>query len=300
MGAGWRNPREKDFAVVLELLAKVYGAYRLSRMGSLLNVILTRETVHKRNVFFLTLGEKAVYFYQLLKQDADIFLCVLDLVRKRESSSLSEMQYLFQDHYIERLLTKLRIVRNDNVRGIVMDRLNLVRQWRNPRRYVEDIVPTRLNWLLDLGLLDPSPFSRHRCVLSQPGAKLTSVLEHSLHYSDVTDQWLSRSFFQRCALLLDTREHPSLWDVVPQAVRTERCQAYLKSAFATFSSVTVPRLSLNQAIMYVCLQLAINDQIYVDQENLEDWLIQNPVLGSYRYQVIKSAREWESYIVVTG
>lgn len=59
----------------------------------------------------------------------------------------------FQDDYLGRLNQRLSHTRIDRTLGEIQDARQRVMEWRAPKRYSEDIVPTRLNWLIDLGLI---------------------------------------------------------------------------------------------------------------------------------------------------
>src|SRR2546426_600992 len=157
-----------DFAVKLKLIVLLSGMYQITRIGSV-QAALIKTYEQNPNPFLLNSAEKIFYTYCLLKADADILLTLVDSLLTRKEMSLALLQKTFQENFLGRLNAKLLSVQDEAVRMQLRDRRMKIKEWRHVERYVEHIVPPRLNWLLDLGILEHGAYSQHRFQFTEAG-----------------------------------------------------------------------------------------------------------------------------------
>ncbi len=287
-----------DLAVRLKLIVPLSGMYQITRIGSVL-VALMKSYEPNPNHFFLNLAEKIFYTYCILKADADIFLTIVDSLFK-EDASLISLQQTFQEKFLKRLDVKILTVQDERVRLQLRDRLREVKEWGKPERYAEHLVPPRLNWLLDLGFLEPIPFRQH-CFKSTGAGQLflSSLLcigEPCFH--DVSDQWLDLEYWQIIAQTLVEIGSPVNWMGVDLETQYNLMGILLAEAFHLFRYSFVPRISLIQIMLYLSIRLLLDHHIVASPAALTEWFSSARVMDERRYEVRLSPRENESYLII--
>ena len=147
-----------ETAIQLRLLAKQGAVFSLTNKGRFLTDVIQPNCAKPYpladsvQIFFLDL---------LLRTD---FLGVMTVLRLLLSdvNTLTELQ----EKYREELLHHLdRVVRNtidSRLRRVAQDRLLTIRSWRKPESYAEHLVPAKLNWLIDLGIVCPNSRQRYQ------------------------------------------------------------------------------------------------------------------------------------------
>lgn len=188
--------RYLDLARRLGIVASISGECRLTRIGLTLFALTGKSDT--ANPFFLTSVERLFYSYLLLREDADVLLTLLHGLHERPGSSLASLQKSYQQDFTGRLALKGRVVEDEQLKQQLLERrLEIETGWKNPEKYAEHIVPPRLNWLLDLGVLDAVSFQRNRYYLTDAGITFASrflQLGQDALY-DVSEAWLSKDFW---------------------------------------------------------------------------------------------------------
>lgn len=291
--------RYLHLATNLGLIAPISGTYRATRVGLVL-FAFTDEKRTSTNPFFLTHAECLFYLYLLLDRDADILLTVTDYLREHPGAALAQLQRDFQEVFLHRLSQKIALSRDDMVRQSLLERRGRVELWRKPERYAEHIVPPRLNWLLDLGLLEPGRFRRHRYFFTETGRRFLSAIPRlgDSQLCDVSSGWLDSDFWVAAASGLIDKEAIMLWDQVDDERRREVCAPLLEEVFKAFRHTAVPKVSLTQALLYLSVRLVLDQGIGAGPASLAKWLSASQTLDGCRYEVRFSPRENESYLIV--
>jgi hypothetical protein len=282
----------------LGLGGRIAGAYRASRLGLVLFALIDEKGTNK-NPFFITRAECLFFLYLLLDQDADILLTVTDYLGEDPGASLAQLQQDFQEAFLHRLSHKISLSRDDIVRQRLLERRGQVESWRKPQRYAEHIVPPRLNWLLDLGFLEPGRFRRHHYFFTEAAKRVLSALprlgDSQLH--DVSDDWLESDFWMTVACGSIPKEELMQWDQIDAKRRQEVCAPLLKEVFRAFRHTAIPKVSLTQALLYLSVRLALEEEIGAGPASLAKWLSASQTLDGSRYEIRFSPRENESYLI---
>jgi len=293
-----------QFAYSTGLLTRTMATCRVAHQGLLLYELLQEHRGPEDNPFFLDNTEKIFYAFHLLSVDADILLTVFDLTKRFELKLLKELQSAFRDIYVQRLGQKVSNCDEGPVRQKLLERRTLVEHtWENPERYAEHLVPTRLNWMLDLGLLEPKPFNKHMFILSDMGRLFDSVLPLRIEtdgYSDIDDDWLQRSFFSKAVPGLALSISLRSWTTVDQNKLLTLIRDELESAFQRFQMIGTQAVPLDIAIQYVCIQLAARFGILIDESALTQLLTGELFVAKLGIQVRILPRPNESYIARTS
>src|SRR5262249_42525237 len=145
-------------------------------------------------------------------------------------------------------------------------------EWRNPARYAEQFVPTRLNWLLDLGLTRIENGAERNWCLTAAGTRFRARLVNS---SAFTDHWIERSFFKSVAdcLVADTTEI-TFFDFRPthEAILT----SCLKQVLQAFRRRPIAKFSVPQITLSLSILLLAEKQLAVDRSDILA-LLSNPI-----------------------
>lgn len=287
-----------DFAVKLKLIVSLSGMYHIARIGSV-QAALIRTYKQNSNPFLLNSAEKIFYTYCLLKADADMVLTLVDSLMQQEGS-LAFLQQTFQEILLERLNTKLLAVQDEVVRMQLRDRRMKVKEWKHMERYVEHIVPPRLNWLLDLGFLESSAFRQHHFQFTEAGRLFSSSLPYLAgpFIHDISDQWLGLEYWQVIAKTLLAIESLMQWTEVDKEAQYSIMVALLTEAFKVFRYSLVPRISLIQIMLYLSIRLLLDHRIVASPTVLTEWFMIARIMDGRRYEVRLSPRENESYLII--
>ncbi|HEV2800360.1 MAG TPA: hypothetical protein VGW12_07680 [Pyrinomonadaceae bacterium] len=288
-----------DLAIKLGIATSLAGVYRNTRTGLVIGTLVEpyRDT---SNPFFLTTVERLFYTYQILKSDADILLTIVDQINKRPDITLSELQDTFQNDFLNRLKLKVKLCRDELVRRQLLDRINQVNtEWKNPKKYAEHIVPPRLNWLLDLLLLDVEKFKKHQYSFSDGGQLLFSVLPTFDEFTDVVDDWIDNDFWKPAAKAFNKRKSWVDWQRISDLKRRDVLGGLLSDTFKAFRYTFVPKVSASQALLYLSIRLIIDHGILASPACLSSWLSSSQVMNGRVYALRYSARENESYLLAT-
>lgn len=292
--------RYLELAQKARIIASLAGMYRATRVGLVLYA-LVKHYKQAANPFFLSDVERVFYVYHLLMVDADLFLTVLDLVLNSPNSNLSTLQKGFQAAFLNRLDEKSSGTEEQLLKQTLLERrLSVSATWAAPERYAEHLVPPRLNWMLDLELLDPQSFQNHRYVLTATGNKLLAKMPRigSSPLHDVTDKWLSHDFWSASTAAIVEVLEPKLWSHIDEADKDKFLLEPLREVFQFFRYSVVPRVSLAQATIYLSSRLLLDQHVLVSPDDLQTWLSSRKI-GKWHYQVRYSPRENESYILAS-
>lgn len=293
--------RYLHLATRLGLIAPVAGAYRVTRIGRVLLALIERYTVNP-NPFFLTPAERLFYTHLLLERDADVLLTIADHLLEEPGIPLAQVQRGFQGDFLHRLSRKIESTPDERLKRELLDRRAEVKAWRKPERYAEHLVPPRLNWLLDLDLLEAGKFRRHRNELTAEGRRFLATLLHvgENGFSDVSGEWLDSVFWEGALGELLYDELLQDWDEVDETALHGILTGLLKDAFQAFRYSRIPKVSLSQALLCLSMRLILEHQIAASPTRLTMWLSSPQVLNGRRYEVRFSPRENESYLLATA
>ena len=284
-----------EFTSSLGLIARIAGAYRVTRFGKVLLHFLLTETKH--NPFTLSFSERFQYLYWLSVKDGDRLMTVVNLIATRGKSTLKDLQDHFQRAYVEFLGLRIGTEDERSAREILALRNSVSNDWKNPRRYAESIVPPRINWLADLGLAN-IPASHHSLVsLTQSGYDLLDRLPRlpnsELRY--VTQSWIRKEFFSSAGQAL-TAQRGERWKNAEVEEKVTRLVKLLTKAFTVLRGSPAPKVSLLPVLLFTAVSLA-NEGIWIELDELREQLQTMESSGLIPFDVRFSHRENESYLI---
>ena len=182
------------FANALGLLTTTGRVLQRNTLGDVLVAITVMD--EPGGPFSLTAGARVFFLFELLSLDADLLLTVLDAVSEPGDTELGSLQADFQALLSMRLEAKGASVTDESEALRIRDRLRVIaNDWKNPRKYAEQIVPPRLAWLTEFDLIQEVSRGRGRAFrATDAGVRLVGALRERgpASYSDVTEDWLEQ------------------------------------------------------------------------------------------------------------
>lgn len=286
-----------DFAETIGWLNQISGLYSITRTGRVL--LTVQEAIkqnfenNEKNSFELKCIQKLFFIAELWRKDCDVLFTLFSLL-SLYPISLKKLQEQFGFAYLQHLEEKYKLLSRDRDRHELRQRINSIKTWTNPARYAEQFVPTRTNWLLDLGLVTISPNGRRECYLTSSGIDYKSRLPGM---SALGDEWFNNHFFKSTANCFTSNQR-ELRNWTNTAIDKERLIVYLRLAFKHLQRPPVPKFSVSQVFFFVCLTIAIGDGILIDYNDILQTLATPIKIDTHIVEIRRAARENESYLIL--
>ena len=288
--------RYTNFAVSLGLIGRIDGACRMTRFGKTLLPFLHQAP--DQNPFEMIYAERCAYLYWLLVKDSDRLLTIIRMLVEGTAQSLSDLQDAFPTFYLQQLQARMLTAEESVARDILAAR-NRVAHWKKgTKRSIENIVPPRIHWLADLGLVSIGNSGKRHSELTEMGTLFSQSLPkiqetQVLHTSPV---WLRKQFFGIAGqILMGTIDRP--WTEIHDSERKYLLYELTFQALETLRSTPTPRISLYPALIYMALLLITDNGIAANLEELQADLDTFSKEPDTRYAVRFSHRENESYLI---
>ena len=288
--------RYTNFAVSLGLIGRIDGACRITRFGKTLLPFL--HQVPDQNPFEIIYAERCTYLYWLLVKDSDRLLTIIRMLVEGTAQSLSDLQNAFPTFYLQQLQARMLTAEEHVARDILAVR-NRVAHWKKEtKRSVENIVPPRIHWLADLGLVVVENDGKRQSRLTEMGIQFSQSLPKiqetpTFHTSPV---WLREHFFGIAGQMF-VGAADRQWTDIQKLERKELLYKITFQAFETLRSTPTPRISLYPALIYMALLLMTDNGIAANLEELQTDLNTFSKETDARYAVRFSHRENESYLI---
>lgn len=288
--------RYTNFAVSLGLIGRIAGAYRVTRFGKTLLPFLRQAP--SQNPFELTNVECCAYLYWLLLKDSDQLLTVIGMLVGMPSQTLSDLQNAFPAFYLQQLQARMLTAEGHIARDILAVR-NRVAHWKEgTRRSMENIVPPRIHWLADLGLVSIEGDGKRQSRLTEMGIQFSQSLPKiqgmsTFHTSPV---WLRNQFFGIAGQVF-MGEIEQQWSEIQNLEKKELLSKLTFQAFETLRSTPTPKVSLYPVLIYMALLLTASNRIAANLEELYTDLEAFSKDPNTRCEIRFSHRENESYLI---
>ena len=288
--------RYTNFAVSLGLIGRIDGACRITRFGKTLLPFL--HQVPDQNPFEMIYAERCAYLYWLLVKDSDRLLTIIRMLVEGTAQSLSDLQDAFPTFYLQQLQARMLTAEEHVARDILAAR-NRVAHWKKgTKRSVENIVPPRIHWLADLGLVSVENDGKRQSRLTEMGMQFSQFLPKIQGVSTfhTSPAWLRKQFFGIVGqMLMSTIDRQ--WTDIHKLEKKELLCKLTSQALKTLRGTPTPRISLYPALIYMALLLMTDNGIAANLEELQADLDTFSKEPDTRYAVRFSHRENESYLI---
>lgn len=289
-------------AIKLNLINEVSNYVKPSRIGFVLKTLkkVSQLKYEISNVYDLDYTECIFFIYTILLHDADFLLTVLQMVNDQPGKVLEFYIENFQKYYNSRLKKKVRYLSGPEQTKAI-DALNRVMNWRSPKRYCEDLVPPRLNWMLDLNFISDESYIKYKKYeLNDLGQRFYCNLpSKDSQIKDIGNSWFKIKLSHLLSCLHDSHE-VRIWDDLSSEEKEKAIMESLYHAGKYFSPINIPRLSVSQTFLFITLFLLSQKKIVVEFQDISGWIGFEKIVNNKKIGLRKAARPEESYIVISN
>jgi len=151
----------------------------------------------------------------------------------------------------------------------ITTKLNRIKEWKNPEKYLEHIIEPRINWLLDLDVLDKDSFQDNIISLSEKGLMLYDTLNS---YYDI---FLEKYLISEHLLCFDFFDMISeLYELDAEPINNDYSliNQYINESFSLFKTLAPNRVTASQAILYTCYMMLFKEKKIVNFCTIKNYL----------------------------
>lgn len=256
----------------LQLLYTQNNMYQVSKYGKIYNIIDGKLNNKNNNFFDLEPYQKSFFLFFILSNDELYFWVLLNIIYiENNETTYKKIKEVFQSY----LLSELQeVIKNSSLsakdKGKITTKIKRIKEWKNPERYLEHIIEPRINWLIDLDLLDKNAFQKNNISLSKKGLMLFDVLNS---YYDIflekyliSGQLLCSDFFDMISELYEI-------DALPNNENNfNLIDNYINESFSLFKTLAPNRVTASQAILYTCFMMLFKEKKIVNFCTIKNYL----------------------------
>ncbi|GAK59228.1 hypothetical protein U27_06205 [Candidatus Vecturithrix granuli] len=298
-----------DLTENLALITQINRSYILTKQSKIYRVINTQlkrninefitqfdvfgqyPLLKKDNPFELTVFEKAFFLHQILLKDALYFEALIEMIYLQEGSWIEEIKQEFQQYILNELYRQLndtdvlefpgfgdpgkgdklkKLLQLPNIdRKKILQIIQRIRKWQ-PDKYLPHVIEPRINWLLDLDLLDSQAFDQKSLKLSNSGQTLFNILisfyDMFLQKSTMIDFIIQNHYFQIINNIYNLNFRSYTQELSGQI------GIYLDESFKYFKTIAPNSISAFQAIYYVCYKFLLKDSCIIEFTEVKKFL----------------------------
>ncbi|MDE0470811.1 MAG: hypothetical protein OXH57_02625 [Ekhidna sp.] len=281
------------FPKYIQLLSSI-GLIR--RTGNILS--LTKQGKFVFNVFkddqnnkHLHLFEKIIYLDLFLRYDADIIICIYNILYgSKNPMNQKAVQKQFKSFLVDRLSSKLKYS-TTHTKSKVAERKRVIQvQWEKPESYAEHFVAPRLEWMSDLGIVEKiNSGSNTTYQMTVQGTNFFNSFNRNIDFIDFTNEWYLNNFFRKSSILFEMDLKESSFN---------KCQLgkllMLSSNFVESSGSF--KLPVRETLFYVSLSMLILHKTIIESSELIAMLEEDIIHDNQVFGIKSSARINEGYI----
>jgi len=261
-----------DLIIDLKLLYAQNNRFQLSKYGKIFNVIKDKEDYIPNNYFKLSKYEKAFFLSFIMQNDNFYIWVLIDLIYIfGNKTSIKEIKEVFKQYIIQELDF---IVKNSNLskknKQKIKIQIERIKSWKKPKIYLEHIIEPRINWLLDLNIINENEFLENKIVLSEKGLILFNVLNS---YYDL---------FQEKYVIMNEIIYRDFFKLINEMYSIEASdindsdlvyiEQYIDESFYLFKTMAPNRVTASQSILYVCFMMLFYRKKIVNFLEVKEYL----------------------------
>ncbi len=253
-----------DTLIDLKLIYAQNNRFQLSKYGKIFNVLMYKLDCKSNNYFNLSEYEKTFFLSFIIQRDNFYIWSLIDLIYIfNNRTTIKNIKEIFQQYIIQQLQATLKYSKlsNKNIQKIITQ-IKRIQSWKKPQVYLEHIIEPRINWLLDLSILDKSEFLKDRIVLSEKGLILFNTLNS--YYDMFQEKYaimteiINRDFFNL------VNEMYSIDAINVNDADLVLIEEYIDESFYLFKTIAPNRVTASQAILYTCFMMLLKEKKIVN------------------------------------
>jgi len=238
----------------LHLLKISETSCRITKLGK---PLLFFETTPAKP-FDLSIEQRWYLLRRLLISDFDYLLPHFRLLA--EYNDAPAIFRRFKNTYLTHLEEQARAIGDIIQSSEYRKRIDNLKRWTKEKKYLEHIIYPRINWLIDLKLIDWNILiEEKRYELNKAGSLIVSTLE-SIYKTGKLKDWFETSFYTTLAQAYDSlfkRDQMTFLGNLSEKQRFRIIEDKLRDSFSLFASSGTPflHMSANTFLEYACIKL---------------------------------------------
>jgi len=261
-----------DFLTSLKLLYYQNNTYQLSKYGKIYNILFSKLHTKQKNKFNLSVFQKAFSLWFLIQNDILYLFSLLEIIYiQKNDTNVSKIKDVFQEYILEALEFTMKHSKiSTKFKNNISDKITRIQQWEKPKVYLEHIVEPRINWLLDLGLLNEEIYLSNRISLSKRGLNFLFYFGYCFDQSEerftISRELRCHSFFNIINIIYDINAKEI------QKKDLILIEKYIDESFTLFKTIAPNRVTASQAILYTCYMMLFQEGIVVNFCTIQQYL----------------------------
>lgn len=288
-----------ELAENLSIIAKNNYSYIVTKYGKVYKVILEKykkepnkfkffeekrnlQTLgffssddESKNVFILNFLDKIFFLKQILVKDLLFIKSILILINDQKNyhkidksvKHLSLKEGLHGE-ILKQLDQYLKISVDINIRKKIQNLIVKFSRKQLKIRSYEDIIEPRVNWLLDLDLIDNILHKQGILKLSRSGLILLNAIKEEYDISSYIESNYIKVFSQ--TYQLNCKDDLGL---------NKKIEKYLNYSFINFKTLSPNRISASQSFTYISWMCLLRDGIVAEYKDIKDYIFTNDGKG---------------------
>lgn len=250
-----------------ELITPIGGYFRLTKTGRVLNALLKDCPKNPfQNPFEIGQLESLFLLYQLMILDRDYLLPIFELTLNCHEQN--QLQKETQSKLIEHFqILRLRL-QSQMARFQAEERISALRHWTKAIRYSEHLTVPRLNWLLDLKMLNWTIYeTKGEFVPSKMGRIFLDGIPTSDNNRFIDRWWCQNDLFAHWA---KAQKLPvKLWKEFSLDEQRQLIEENVEIGFEIFRTMQYPRISAYQLTLFMVIRFLIRQKILAGFEDIK-------------------------------
>lgn len=292
--------------VQLDLIIEQGNFIIPTKTADVLNVLSTQYNELKKegvNSYELNLTEKCFFLSVLIEKDYDIIILVLKMVYEFPANRLDFYLDKFQYKYLERVERKLLNSKLEDA-SILIESLQRISSWRQAKKYSEEYVPQRINWLIDLGFLDEDLLEDKKYKLTKKAKTFLLNLETNSiserEFNTFDKQWFYDSFSSSLADLYYNGNEVCKWENIDIEKKNMIIDECLGLSIKQFSVLGIPRAPAKSTLLLSSLIMLTKYFTVANYKEIVKWVEINGRINNRTYLYRGAEREGESYFILNN
>jgi len=261
--------------ISLKLLYTQNNKYQLSKYGKIFNVLNNKIEKSDDNYFDLSKFEKSFFLFFILQNDNLYLWVLIDLIYiQNNKTKIKNIKEVFQEYILNQLefTMKYSQIKNQD-KSKILTQIRRIKSWKKPQVYLEHIIEPRINWLLDLDMLEKDEFQQNYIVLSKEGLvffdKLNSYFDIFQEKYTLMDQLRCMDFFSLASDIYSINSVKIIEDDIALI------ENYINESFNLFKTIAPNRVTASQAILYTCFMMLFKEDKVVNFCTIQSYLKSN-------------------------
>lgn len=272
-----------DLLKELNIITQINTSYILTKQAKIYSV-LNRQMEYSKtevnfnspknnpNIFKLNILDKFFFLKQFLIRDSLYIWSLLDIIQiANKPIGTPSIKKLFVNYVLNELERNNLFSTNNQIKRDISELKKRINSWNKPIVYLEHIIEPRVNWLLDLEILEQTTdiSNDKKYILTFYGKNLMAILlkvyESTLCKQQSISLYLDNNYFEDLSFIYNLNKTNN--NIIP-----EKTETYLLEAFKLFKTEAPNRIAASQAIDYVCYKYFIEENIVIEFNDIKQYL----------------------------